>query len=297
MIRPFDDANPPFGTLFLPFAAIDVLRARAVRLRGVESMRLAGPHGHGHLLTLAGEGAGPPVVLLHGLGSCAVDLVPLMEAFVAHHRLVIAPDLPGHGASDLLDPNLGPAGMVEQVVGVLSQIITEPSVVIGNSLGGLAAIRLAQRAPLLVRSLLLLSPAGAPMSEERLRNFLAGFQLSTAGDAFEFVDRFLARPNALKPFYALGVRARMNAPGTQRLLSLVRPDALLRPEELAALSVPVLVFWGESDRILPPDAAAFFRQNLPPQGIFLSAPRFGHAPYLDDLSGLVRRLQPWISEV
>src|SRR6267142_1797054 len=44
--------------------------------------------------------AGPPVLLLHGLGSCGADWTPQVDALAPHYR-VVAVDLPGHGASPL----------------------------------------------------------------------------------------------------------------------------------------------------------------------------------------------------
>ena len=82
-------------------------------------------------------GSGPPVVLLHGQGNVAPVWLPVMERLAATHR-VIAPDLPGLGASELHEP-------AATVMAWLSQLIDKtcdtPPALVGMSLGGSIAAR------------------------------------------------------------------------------------------------------------------------------------------------------------
>jgi pimeloyl-ACP methyl ester carboxylesterase len=102
-------------------------------------------------------GKGPPLLLLHGFGGSAwnwTELAPLLAG-----RRLIVPDLPGHGGSGPLPaPSL--AGFADAVAGLLD----EPAGVVGHSLGGVVALRLAERWPELVRGLVLLAPAGISSS-------------------------------------------------------------------------------------------------------------------------------------
>jgi pimeloyl-ACP methyl ester carboxylesterase len=98
-------------------------------------------------------GDGPPILLLHGLGGSAwnwSELAPLL----AGRRLVV-PDLPGHGRSDPL-----PAPSMSGFADAVAALLDEPAGVLGHSLGGVVALRLAERHPELVRSLVLAAPAG-----------------------------------------------------------------------------------------------------------------------------------------
>ena len=87
--------------LGVPFVVIDRMLMGAARLAGARSHLIQLPGGRGHVLDLAGTGSGPPIVLLHGLGSCSADYVPLMRMLRARHRRVLAPDLPGHGRASV----------------------------------------------------------------------------------------------------------------------------------------------------------------------------------------------------
>jgi pimeloyl-ACP methyl ester carboxylesterase len=102
-------------------------------------------------------GAGPALLLVHGFGGAAwnwTELAPLLSG-----RRLLIPDLPGHGASTGL-PAPSIAAFADSVAGLLD----EPAGVIGHSMGAVVALRLAERHPELVRSLLLAAPAGISSS-------------------------------------------------------------------------------------------------------------------------------------
>jgi pimeloyl-ACP methyl ester carboxylesterase len=111
-----------------------------------------------HYLT-AGEG--PPVLLLHGLGSTSAVWLPLFDALTDHFT-VIAPDRPGRGLStptDYRDVNFREFG-VEYVVELLDELGIEAASVVGNSLGGFQALALAAERPGRVDRLCLVGAPG-----------------------------------------------------------------------------------------------------------------------------------------
>ena len=168
----------------------------------------------------------------------------------------------------------------------------EPAVVLGNSLGGLVAARVALERPERVLALALVSPAGAPMTRGALADFLAPFDFADYGQALRFVDRFLARRSWLRFPLAWGVRVRMGRPGVRDLIARMRADQFLEAGELAALAAPSLLYWGRADHILPPHHLDFWRAHLP--GVAVITPSaIGHAPYLDDLDGFAREVAAW----
>ncbi|MEU8844836.1 alpha/beta hydrolase [Streptomyces sp. NPDC048564] len=88
-------------------------------------------------------GDGPPVVLLHGQGEFAALWIRVIPDLVRNHR-VIAPDLPGHGASSVRDNRID----TELVLNWLDELIDQtcrgrPPVVVGHLLGGAIAARYA----------------------------------------------------------------------------------------------------------------------------------------------------------
>jgi pimeloyl-ACP methyl ester carboxylesterase len=105
-------------------------------------------------------GSGSPVLLLHGLGSCAADWSPQLPALAARHT-VVAVDLRGHGESDRPPGPYGIPMFASDVVHVLATLALGPVHVVGISLGGMIAFQLAVDAPSLVRTLVVVNSAPA----------------------------------------------------------------------------------------------------------------------------------------
>ena len=104
-------------------------------------------------------GDGPPVILIHGLGGAATnwtELAPLL----ARHRRVLAPDLPGHGHSAPLADVESLASYADHVGRLAEALRLLPAAVVGHSLGGVVALRLAAARPGDVRALALVCAAG-----------------------------------------------------------------------------------------------------------------------------------------
>lgn len=276
---------------------VDALRLRSLQMQGARSRLFQTSLGTLHTLDWVGKGKRPPIVLVHGLGSCAADYGPLMRWLRRRHSRLIAPDLPGHGRSQTPVVPLTAARMTTALLEMMDRVITEPAIVFGNSLGGIAAIRYAHLRPERVMALVLASPGGAPMAWPELLEFKKGFDLSSNRAAMAFTRRFLGPPQPGMGFVARGVRVRMSRAGPRSLLEEVTPDVLLHPDEVRQLRPPTLVMWGDEDDVLPRDNRRFFSENLPAHGRFEALPGFGHSPYLDDLSTFGARLQAFVDGV
>lgn len=105
-------------------------------------------------------GSGPPMVLVHGLGGSVYNWVEVGPRLAERHR-VLALDLPGFGRT----PPAGRSAHVESLRAVLDRLITkeigQPTILIGNSMGGLIAMMEAAAAPEAVERLVLVNPAAA----------------------------------------------------------------------------------------------------------------------------------------
>src|SRR5919202_1092238 len=91
------------------------------------------------------RGEGPPLLLVHGSGGSAWNFDELASRLP--DRRLIVPDLPGHGGSSPLPAAPSLAGFAD----ALAPLLGEPTDVLGHSLGGVVALRLAERPPALVR--------------------------------------------------------------------------------------------------------------------------------------------------
>ncbi|AXU11652.1 alpha/beta fold hydrolase [Streptomyces clavuligerus] len=232
----------------------------------------------GHPVRYRATGTGPPVVLLHGLGRSLEDWEPLRTALPAHRLLAL--DLPGFGWSPA-PPEPGLGTMAEHVAGCLDRLgITAPVHLVGNSLGGAVAMRLAVRHPARVASLALAAGAGfgrevtwalRVLDLPLLWRFLPRPDrrgVRTAERSL-YADPALATPDRVD--LALALARRPNAAGTLRQvartlgsLSGVRADwrtDLLKA--LAVLDIPTLVVWAPTTASCPPPTSPTRRTPFP----------------------------------
>ncbi|OUC94697.1 alpha/beta fold hydrolase [Streptomyces swartbergensis] len=239
------------------------------------------------------QGAGEPVVLLHGLGSHRLawdTVVPLL----AGQREVIAMDLPGFGQSPDLDPGV-PRDLDTAVVwlgSVFAALGVERPHVVGHSLGGLIALRLGQAG--LARSVTAIAPAGFWTGTERRYAYAVvnaarqGVRL-LPGPALEALVR-TAPAHAVLTGTLYG-QAELCPPhavvaALRTLRSAVAFRATLEAGRAPGLftgdipDVPVTIAWGTRDRLLPPRQATRARAMIPTARLVPLA-GCGHVPMLD----------------
>ncbi|MBX3269090.1 MAG: alpha/beta hydrolase [Sandaracinaceae bacterium] len=280
----------------LPRLADRVL-LEGLKLRGYRSVRVPTSVGKLHAIEARGGGDLPPIVVLHGLSAAGQYYENLMSRVRPHVRRVVAPDLPGHGYSELpargLNHDTLGAGLREG----LDQLLTEPSIVFGNSLGGIAAVRYAAERPERVLGLMLAAPGGAPMDDEELTTFVDGFRLHDHKKALDFVDKLFHRPHPMRHVLAWGVRQQFGRSGIDDLLRSITPRDLLRPDELAGLEMPVFMLWGEADRVLWPEHRRFFEEHLPAHAEVHRIEEYGHVPHMSHPDCLAARLLEFARQV
>ena len=263
----------------------------SLKLQGARSEFVRGATGRIHLLDIPGDGGLPPIVMLHGLSSCAADYAPMFARLRPLTRRIVAPDLPGHGLSD------GPRDVdtvhdiFATVAHAVDSLVDAPAIVFGNSLGGLAAIRYALAHPHRAAGLFLISPAGASSTTQDFAALLDSLRVDRHADAEAFVRRVLPTAGWATGLLAMGVRARLGRPVVRTLLDRAGSETLLEPEDLARLRMPIRMVWGARERLLPPAHREFFARHLPRHARIESPADFGHAPYLDRPDEVTAMLQ------
>lgn len=262
----------------------------ALHRRGIRSRELATRVGKLHVYDGPGHGTLPHTVVLHGIASAATPFAGVLARIQRHVRRVSAPDMPGHGFSAEPTVRLTPEALTDAMRDALDALLDEPAVLCGNSLGGAVALRYALQRPERVRGLVLVSPAGARISAAELDALRRTFELPSTADAVAFLRRIYHRPPWFAPLLAGEVRAMILRPVVQDLLRSATPDHAPTPQELASLSMPVLVLWGRSERLLPQSALDWFRRHLPPHAVLEEPPGVGHCPHFDDPAALARRI-------
>ncbi|GAB2879092.1 alpha/beta fold hydrolase [Streptomyces deserti] len=239
------------------------------------------------------QGAGEPVVLLHGLGCHRLAWDPVVPLLTGR-REVIAMDLPGFGQSPDLDPGV-PRDLETAVVwlgSVFTALGVERPHVVGHSLGGLIALRLGQAG--LARSVTALAPAGFWTGAERRYTYAVlnaarqGVRLLPQPALEALVRTAPARAVLTGTLYGSADLCPPHAVAAalQGLKASAAFKATLRAGRAPGLftgdipDVPVTIAWGTRDRLLPPRQAVRARAMIPDARL---VPLYGcgHVPMLD----------------
>lgn len=225
---------------------------------------------------LGGPADGEPLVLLHGLGGSSSNWA-LLAPQLARSRRVLIVDLPGHGRSDPLPAAPGIGSYADRVGALAERLGLLPADVVGHSLGGLVALRLAVRRPEAVRSLVLVAGAGIGSGTAAAARALALVGWVQPGRRISPRWRLVARSPALKR----AVFGRWFAADPEQL-STVAVEALLCDvdlhtdtdsawraltaddprADLGLVRCASLVLWGATDRQLPIDDGVEYARRL-----------------------------------
>ncbi len=233
-----------------------------------------------HYYTAAGKGNLPPVVVIHGLSGDATDLAPMFSSLRKHFSKVIVPDLPGHGRSEPPVEGMKSGPTFETFSRGLDQMLKEPAIILGNSLGGLAAIRYANRSPEMVKGIVLYSPGGAQLSMRELFVFKGKFRTESREDVRRFLNMLVTKAPWYRRLIENVLRNRLLQPNVHELLRSVTPEILLQPEEVSGIQAPTLFIWGKADTLMG-SQVNFFKQHLPAHAEIAEPDHFAHCPFLD----------------
>jgi pimeloyl-ACP methyl ester carboxylesterase len=235
----------------------------------------------GPVTALSADGDGPPLVLLHGIGSSARGFAAALP-FLPQRRM-LAPDMPGYGGSAPLPAEFpGPQAFADWLARALDAAGIGRADLLGHSLGGLMVAAFVHRHPSRVGRIVLSAPARGyavqapadwpPGAWKRLRDLEAmGAEAYAAARAPRLVHRQAA---------AAGVQAEM---ARLTRAGLAGSTALLARGDTAAwLSShpPVALITGDADAIVPPDSSRALAEALGCP--FVVLPGCGHAPYAED---------------
>ncbi len=251
-----------------------------LQLFGVRSRYVETDVARHHVYDADGRGVLPPIVILPGLTDNAATFVPTLVHLRASARRVWIVESAGHGLSGPARGEYTTTRHLASVTAALDQLVDEPAVLVGNSLGGATALHYARVRPERVRALYLTSPGGAPCDDETCAFLRRAFTMRTADDARAFIELVFARPPRLAPLLARIVRAQAASPVVADILRTIQHEHT-RPEELACLTMPVTIVWGRSERVLPRTALDYFREHLPPHVTIVEPDGVGHCPHLD----------------
>ncbi|RAJ46847.1 pimeloyl-ACP methyl ester carboxylesterase [Kitasatospora sp. SolWspMP-SS2h] len=242
------------------------------------------------LLTEAGTGR--PVLLLHGGGGPAT--VAPLAARLARTAHVLTPVHPGWDGTERPAALARIADLAEHYLDLLRLRGLRDVLVVGSSLGGWIGAEMALRdtgtgagGGAVVGGLVLIDAVGIRVDGEPLTDVFALDARGLAEHSWHDPDRHFVDPATLPP--AELARRRSNL-ATMRALAgdPYMHDPGLR-ERLGDVRVPVLVLWGESDRVATPGYGAAYARAFP-AARFAVVPGAGHLPHLEQPEAVLAHL-------
>ncbi len=234
------------------------------------------------------QGEGIPILLLHGFDSSLLEfrrLVPLL----AEHAQVWAMDLLGFGFCDrTATPKVDPQAISQHLLNFCQQVIGQPVILVGASMGGGVAIDFAVSHPEWVERLILIDAVGFatggaigkvmfPPLDKWATSFLRSPTVRRKISEKAYYDRALVTPDAqicaslhlLMPNWQAALIA-FTKSGGYNFLS----------QRISQINRPTLVLWGRQDQILGVKDAARFRQEIPDCEL-IWIEQCGHVPHLE----------------
>ncbi len=258
-------------------------------------------------------GDGPSMLLLHGAGESATDWVWVLPQ-LANRYQVVAPDLPVRMRATRLGEGIRPAQFAEFVGQFLDTLQIPQAVVVGNSLGGLIAIRFALACPERVGALVLVDSIGLGheinptilwMVSSGANEMGASWAVTTPGGlsrAWMRAGLYFARPNRAPNEWIDEQQSLALQPGVMQawgasLRLVVGPagqqEVML--DQLGRLSMPTLLVWGERDGVVPHCHARHALERLPHGRIHLIAD-CGHLPQVEQPEEFSRAVRDFLAE-
>jgi len=243
---------------------------------------------NGRFVTVSGEtlyythspGSGPAVLLLHGFGGSTVSWRETVPALAAAGYDVYAVDLLGFGLSDKgWRHDYSHAAQATRVLDLLDVLAIEQATIVGHSMGGNVAARVALQAPARVDRLVLVSPAilgdgDAPLPADAfallelppLRRWSRIALRATVAPRFDsLLLSAAARQDAITPDVRDGYRRVLHTPDWDLALLAMTRDAANNAvgEAVRGIDRPTLLVWGTDDSWVPVAAAAELESLLP----------------------------------
>jgi len=193
------------------------------------------------------------ILILHGWGSCARNWQRVKEELEKKDRKVYLPDLPGFGENTILEKSWSIDDYFNWVKEYCEKNKLSRFFLLGHSFGGGLAVKLAVDCPEKIQGLVLVAPK---IRRQKTFRYYLGLVLTKTGEVVFSIPLLSSlRPFARKVLYHLI--------GTRDYYKLTLRDSLYLKETfklivkmdvtdlLAKIKAPVLIIWGDKDRLTP----------------------------------------------
>jgi pimeloyl-ACP methyl ester carboxylesterase/mannose-6-phosphate isomerase-like protein (cupin superfamily) len=239
-------------------------------------------------VTVTERGAGRPFLLLHGgAGPQSVD--GFADLLAASGRGLV-PVHPGFGGTPRPEGLDSMAGLARLYAGLLDELGLDGVTVIGNSIGGWIAAEVALLASPRVSRVVLVDAAGLKLDDHPAADFFSLTMDQVADLSYYRPDAFRLDVDHMPP------AARAAMAGNRAALAVYGGPAMADPgllDRLPSVTVPVLVIWGEADRMIPVEHGRAYAKAIPGARL-LVIPHAGHLPQLETPGDLLKAVEDFV---
>ena len=211
----------------------------------------------------AGNSSGIPLVLIHGLGSRGEDWSTLIPTFVAAGFHVYAPDLLGYGrSSHPPDADYSIALEESVVVDFMNAMHLPKASVVGWSMGGWVAMKLALDHPAMVDRLAVYDTAGTYFAAILPPNLFTPNDVEGVRRLYDVLEPV---PRAVPAFIERDSLQKLQANSwvINRSLNSMISGRYLLDFRLGSLQQPMLIMWGGADHLIPPSVGEALHHSVP----------------------------------
>jgi pimeloyl-ACP methyl ester carboxylesterase len=236
---------------------------------------------HGHSITYVQQGAGPVLLLIHGMAGSLETWRSVIDP-LARTATVLAVDLPGHGASSPGGGDYSLGSLAAGLRDVLTTLGHDRATLVGHSLGGGIAMQFSYQFPEMTERLVLVSSGGLGLEVNPVLRAAslpgANLFLSVTAEATRLASGIAGRllratHSPSKPGLDELVRSYASLADADRraaFLATVRSVVDLNGQTVRAgdrlylaKDLPVLLIWGAEDPIIPVEHARAAHELLP----------------------------------
>jgi abhydrolase domain-containing protein 6 len=242
-----------------------------------------------HRVVYSEGGRGDTVLLLHGFGASG-DSWNRCAASLTRKFRVIAPDLPGWGASTRLEQaSYGYPAQIARIHRLTQELKLDRFHLAGHSMGGFLAAAYAARFPDKVITLGLIAPHGMtePQPSDLARSLEEGDNWLVASSPAGF-NRLLENLFVRRPFIPSAVvkylaqLAVRNSAKSSKIFEELQHNQPPLIQRLPQIGAPALIVWGGQDRVIHVSCAELFRANIK-RAELLIVPDCGHMPLTEQV--------------
>ncbi len=216
--------------------------------------------------SVEGPDGAPPIVLLHALATSSALWLPQLPAWSCSFR-VVRIDLPGHGASPVLEDACTLADFAREIIAVLDELNIDKAAVVGLSLGGMVAQACALEFPARCSALVLAhtgartDPKVRHMWDERITQCeTQGLPAQVASILGRWFPPDFATASPLTLAWVADQIPRTSPQGYAAAIAAIQQ--LDHMDRLRDIDVPVLVIAGELDMAVPASVARLMAEQI-----------------------------------